>query len=67
MTAVHQRQSPDAVNVVWRSPQYRIKTTLKFYQSCVLLTILYGSECWPMTELDLAKLSSFHMTSRRKI
>ena len=36
-------------------------------QSCVLSTLLYGSECWWMTEHDLAKLLSFHTTSLRKI
>ena len=30
-------------------------------------TLLYGSECWRITEHDLAKLSSFHTTSLRKI
>ena len=36
-------------------------------QSCVLSTLLYGSECWWMTEHDLAKLLSFHTTSLRKM
>ena len=31
------------------------------------MTLLYRSEYWRMTEHDLAKLSSFHMTSLRKI
>uniref|UniRef100_UPI0025FC2CDF hypothetical protein n=1 Tax=Thiolapillus sp. TaxID=2017437 RepID=UPI0025FC2CDF len=56
-----------SLNAVWRSSQYSIKTKLKLYQSCVLSTLLYGSECWRMTEHDLAKLSSFHTTSLRKI
>ena len=30
-------------------------------------TLLCGSECWRMTEHDLAKLSSFHTTSLRKL
>ena len=47
--------------------QYSIKTKLKLYWSCVLSTCLYGSECWWMVERDLAKLSSFHTTSLRKI
>ena len=42
---------------VWRSQQYRVKTKLKIYQSCVLSTLLYGSECWRMTKKDLQKLS----------
>ena len=56
-----------SLNTVWKSSQYNIKTKLKLYQSCVLSTVLYGSECWRMTEHDLAKLSSFHTTLLRKI
>ena len=48
-----------SLDAVWRSSQYSIKTKLKLYQSCVLSALLYGSECWRMTEHDLAKLSSF--------
>ena len=56
-----------SLNAVWRSLQYSIKTKLKLYHSCVLSTLLCGSECWRMTKHDLAKLSSFHMTSLWKI
>ena len=38
------------LNNVWRSQQYSIKTKLKLYQSCVVFTLLYGSECWKMTQ-----------------
>ena len=34
-----------SLNTVWRSSQYSIKTKLKLYHSCVLSTLLYGSEC----------------------
>ena len=40
---------------------------LQLYLSCVLLTLQHGSECWWMTDHDLAKLSSFHTISLRKI
>ena len=43
------------------------KPKLKLYQSCVLSTLLYGSECWRMTENDLTKLSVFHTKSLRRI
>ena len=56
-----------SLNAVWRSLQYSIKTKLKLYQSCILLILQYGSECWRMTEHDLAKLLSFHTTSLGKI
>ncbi|KAL9959630.1 hypothetical protein ACROYT_G032970 [Oculina patagonica] len=52
---------------VWRSASYSTKTKLRIYQSCVLSTLLYGCECWRMTEHDLSKLASFHTTSLRKI
>ena len=56
-----------SLNAVCRSSQYSIKTKLKLYQSCVLLTLPNGSECWWMAEHDLAELSSFHTASLRKI
>ena len=40
---------------------------LRLYQSCVLSTLLYGSECWRMTEKDLTKLSTFHTKNLRYI
>ena len=48
------------MNNVWKSTKYSINTKLKLYQSCVLSTLLYSSECWRMTEKDLSKISAFH-------
>ena len=48
------------LNNMWRSSQNSTKTKLKIYQSCVMSTLLYGSECWRMTESDITKLSVFH-------
>ena len=45
---------------VWKSQQYKTHTKFKLYRSCVLSTLLYGSECWRMIEKDISKLSSFH-------
>ena len=42
------------MNKVWRSTQYSAKTKLKLYQSCIVSTLLYGAECWRMTETDFA-------------
>ena len=56
-----------SLNAVWRSSQNSVETKLKLYQSDVLSTLLYGSECRRMTEYDLAKLASFHTTSLTKI
>ena len=55
------------LNNVWKSSQYSTKTKIKLYQSCVLSTLLYGSECWRMTEGDLNKLSTFHTKKLRRI
>ena len=52
------------LNNVWKSSQH---SKLKLYQSCVLSTLLYGSECWRMTEIDLEKLSFFHTKCLRRI
>jgi len=40
------------LNNVWKPSQYSKPTKIKLYQSCVLSTLLYGSECWRMTEND---------------
>ena len=55
------------LNNVLKSRQYNSKTKLRIYQSCVLSTLLYGSECWRMTDSDLRKLSVFHTKSLRRI
>ena len=34
-----------SMNNIWRSTQYSTHTKLKIYKSCVLATLLYGSEC----------------------
>ena len=52
---------------VWRSKQYRRETKLRIYQSCVVPVLLYGSECWRMTQRDSSNLASFHNGSLRKI
>ena len=52
---------------VCKSSQYTKSAKIKLYQSCVLLTLIYGSECWRMTENDSTKLSVFHTKSLRRI
>ncbi|RUS69983.1 hypothetical protein EGW08_022255 [Elysia chlorotica] len=61
------RNSFRVLNNVWRSSQYKVKTKLRLYQSCVLSTLLYGSEGWRMTQSDLNKLSTFHTKNLRRI
>ena len=55
------------LNNMYSSSQYSTKTKLKIYQSCVMSTLLYGSECWRMTECDITKLSDFHTMNLRRI
>jgi hypothetical protein len=51
------------MNNIWRSTQYNTNTKLKLHQSCVVSILLYGSECWGITETDLSTLRSFQTTS----
>ena len=50
-----------------KATQYSTRTKLRIYQGCILITLLYGSECWRMTEQDISRLSSFHTTNLRRI
>ena len=59
--------SLNMMNKVWHSPTYSTRTKLKLYHSCVLTTLLYGSECWRLMEKDLSKLSTFHTKSLQHI
>lgn len=54
------------LQAVWKSSQYTNRTKLKLYKSCIIPILLYGSECWRMTENDLNKLSTFHTKSLRR-
>ena len=47
--------------------QYSYRTKLKVYHSCVLTTLLFGLECWRLTEKDLTKLFTFHTKSFHRI
>ena len=55
------------MNKVWHSSTYSTRTKLNIYHSCVLTTLLYGSECWHLTEKDLSKLSKVHTKSLWRI
>ncbi|XP_056017380.1 uncharacterized protein LOC130053815 [Ostrea edulis] len=55
------------LQTVWRSGQYTIRTKLHLYRSCILPILLYGYECWRITERDQQKLSTFHTKSLRRI
>ncbi|KAL5007014.1 hypothetical protein ScPMuIL_015820 [Solemya velum] len=51
----------------WRSRNISRKTKMKLYNSCVLSVLLYGAECWRMTERDISRLSTFDNNCLRKI
>ena len=55
------------LNNVWQSSQYSTETKLRLYSSCILSTLLYGSECQRMTASDLNQLSTFHTKNLRRI
>ena len=40
---------------------------MKFYNACVLSTLLYAAECWTLTETDESRLDAFDMRCQRKI
>ena len=44
-----------------------LNTKMKFYNACVLYTLLYGAEYWSLTERDEARLDAFDMRCQRKI
>ena len=52
---------------IWKSTSISRHTKVKIYNSCVISVLLYGAECWRMTERDLQKLSGFHNICLRKI
>ena len=52
---------------VWKSNNYSRETKRRLYQSNVLSVLLYGSECWRMTERDSSRPAAFHTTCLRRI
>ena len=52
---------------VWKDRNIRLNTKMKFYNACVLSTLLYAAECWTLTERDEARLDAFDMRCQSKI
>ena len=52
---------------VWRSSQYSNITKIKLYQSCIVSVLLYGSECWKMTDTNARKVNTFHTKCLRRV
>ena len=52
---------------VWQNQKLRLKTKLKVYSTCVLSSLLYGSESWPTYARQERRLNQFHIRCIRKL
>ena len=55
------------LDMVWKNRNLSLDCKMKFYNACVISTLLYGAECWALTERDEARLDAFDMRCQRKI
>jgi len=44
-----------------------LSTKLRLYNTCILLIVLYASECWAPTKADVARLDAFDQWCPRHI
>ena len=51
----------------WKQARLSLATKLRIYQSCVMSTLLYGSECWCLLKKESDLLQSFHMRCQRRL
>ena len=54
-------------NRVWENSMLSICTKMKVYQACVLSTLLYSSEAWPLYTHQEKQLNAFHLRNLRRI
>ncbi|KAI8487404.1 hypothetical protein Bbelb_348730 [Branchiostoma belcheri] len=52
---------------VWENQKLTKKTKVLVYNTCVLSTLLYGSEAWTVYSRQEKRLNSFHLRCLRKI
>ena len=52
---------------VWENPKLTIRTKVLVYKTCVLSTLLYGSETWTTYTKHEKKLNSFHLRCLREL
>ena len=52
---------------VWENRKLRLKTKIAVYTSCVLSTLLYGSETWSAYATQITRLNTFHLRNLRRI
>ena len=55
------------LQITWKSKQYTMKTKLSLYNSNGKSIFLYGSECWRVATVDMAKIHGFHDGCLRRI
>ena len=55
------------LNRIWKNNNISLRTKTKLYNSNVISVLLYGSECWRITQKDSQRLSGFHNKCLRKI
>ena len=48
---------------VWTNPKLTVKTKMAVYNTCILSTLLYGSETWTMYARQEKRLNTFHLRS----
>ncbi|KAI5717757.1 hypothetical protein M8J77_010753 [Diaphorina citri] len=52
---------------VWKPHELSLKTKLQIYETVVLSTLLYSSECWTTTTNHMNVLNAFHLRCLRTI
>lgn len=52
---------------MWDNPKLTIKTKVAVYNTCVVRTLLYGSEMWRTYARQEKRLNSFHIRCLRRI
>ena len=52
---------------IWKSKTYSHKTKMHIYNSNVKIVLLYGAECWRVTQKDMEKVEVFHNSCLRRI
>lgn len=52
---------------VWLNRKLRLKTKTRVYSTCVISTLLYGSETWPAYARQESRLNAFHLRCLRKL
>lgn len=56
-----------SLSKLWHQSHLALTTRLRLYMSLIVPILLYASETWTTTKLDLAHLQAFHMRCQRQI